>query len=90
MCIRDRHYSFVEKKDAILDLHLNFDNPTDELLVVRLNTWLKAIDRPNLLVTAIPVRKNKEEEQSFVSTTKSVTTTTYNNLTKRNDVIVIE
>lgn len=83
------NYSLVEKKDAILDLHLNFDNPSDELLVVRLNTWLKAIDRPNLLVTAIPVKKIKEE-QPIVSTTKSVTTTTYNNLTKRNDVIVIE
>jgi hypothetical protein len=82
------NYSLVEKKDAILDLHLNFDNPTDELLVIRLNTWLKAIDRPNLLVTAIPVKKIKEE-QPIVSTTKSVTTTTYNK-SKRNDVIVIE
>jgi hypothetical protein len=82
------HYSLVENKDAILDLQLNFDNPTDELLVVRLNMWLKAIDRPNLLVSAIPVRKIKEE-QPFVSTTKSVTTTIYNN-SKRNDVIVIE
>ena len=85
------HYSMIEKKDTILDLQLNFDNPSDELLIVRLNDWLKAINRSNLFVSAIPLKNIKDEQQPhpIVSTTKSVTTTTYNN-SKRNDIIVNE
>jgi len=31
-------------------LDINFDNPSEEVLVARLNTWLVAIGRDNLSV----------------------------------------
>ena len=36
--------------DTVMDLDINFDNPSEEVLVSRLNTWLVAIGRDNLSV----------------------------------------
>jgi len=36
--------------DTVMDLDINFDNPSEEVLVARLNTWLVAIGRDNLSV----------------------------------------
>ncbi|WJZ48341.1 hypothetical protein [Synechococcus phage DSL-LC02] len=32
-----------ESRDTIMDLDVGFDNPTDEVLQKRINTWLTAI-----------------------------------------------
>jgi|APCry1669192647_1035423.scaffolds.fasta_scaffold00386_9 hypothetical protein len=36
--------------DSIMDISMSFDNPTDEILIQRLNAWLKVIGRKNLEV----------------------------------------
>jgi len=36
--------------DTVMDLDINFDNPSEEVLIARLNTWLVAIGRDNLSV----------------------------------------
>ena len=36
--------------NTVMDLDINFDNPSEEVLVSRLNTWLVAIGRDNLSV----------------------------------------
>ena len=37
--------------DSDADITINFDNPKDDtVLVARLNTWLKAIGRDNIVV----------------------------------------
>ena len=45
-------YSSTESEsgDSIMDLELNFDNPSEFVLISRINTWLKAIGRENLQV----------------------------------------
>ena len=45
-------YSSTESDsgDSIMDLELNFDNPSENTLIARLNTWLIAIGRENLQV----------------------------------------
>ena len=57
-------YSSTESEsgDSIMDLELNFDNPSEFVLISRINTWLKAIGRENLQVCLDPkpttVKKN--------------------------------
>ncbi len=37
--------------DSVMDCNINFDNPKDDLTVIhRLNTWLKAIGREDIVV----------------------------------------
>ena len=45
---RDRNTS-----DTILDCNISFENPTDEIVMHRLNTWLEAIGRDEIIVTKI-------------------------------------
>ena len=80
-----------EKHDTLLNLEMNFDNPSDDLFVKRLNTWLKAIGRQNLYVASV----KKEPVAAAImttTTTKSITTTKFNNATKKNEeeVIIID
>ena len=45
----DRHNG-----DTIADISLSFDNPKDDSVVIaRLNTWLKAIGRENIVVQEV-------------------------------------
>jgi hypothetical protein len=38
--------------DTVMDVSINFDNPkSDEVIMIRLNTWLQAIGRPCLIVS---------------------------------------
>ena len=63
-------YSMTEDNDSIMDLDLSFDNPTDELLVKRMQDWLIAIGKTNIVVL-IPVNKdlkdpvNDKEDKNF-------------------------
>jgi hypothetical protein len=44
-----------------MELDLSFDNPTDELLVKRVQDWLIAIGKKNIIVVSNSVNeKNKE------------------------------
>jgi hypothetical protein len=83
-----------EKHDTLLNLEMNFDNPSDDLFVKRLNTWLKAIGRENLYVANVkkePVIA-AAAAVTTTTTTKSITTTKFNNATKKNEeeIIIIE
>jgi hypothetical protein len=46
-------YSSSEDNDTIMDLEMNFDNPTDEMLVKRLTDWLIAIGKNNINIIVI-------------------------------------
>lgn len=46
-------YSMTEDGDSVMELDLSFDNPTDELLVKRLQDWLIAIGKGNILVSTL-------------------------------------
>lgn len=38
--------------DTVMDCNINFDNPKDDSIIVnRLNTWLQAIGKTELVVT---------------------------------------
>lgn len=39
--------------DTVMDLDISFDNPSDEVLISRINAWLVAIGRVNLLVKEV-------------------------------------
>ena len=39
--------------DALLKIEMKFENPTDELLVSRLNAWLNSIGRRNIKVSLL-------------------------------------
>ena len=43
-------YTSSEDNDTVMDLDMNFDNPTDEILVQRLTDWLKVIGKTNIRV----------------------------------------
>ena len=74
-----------DRNESVMDLEMNFHNPSEEMLIGRLNTWLKAITRKNLEVSLI---KKNNEPIVATTTTTSITTTTLNN--KKNEVIVVE
>ena len=83
-------YSLEDKdrNESVMDLEMNFHNPSEEMLIGRLNTWLKAITRKNLEVSLI---KNNKEPIVATTTTTSITTTTLNNNKKNEkEVIVVE
>jgi hypothetical protein len=65
-----------DKNESVMDLEMNFHNPSEEMLIGRLNTWLKAITRKNLEVSLI--KKEKNEPIVATTTTTSITTTTLN------------
>ena len=46
-------YSATEDGDSLMELDLSFDNPTEELLLKRLQDWLIAIGKTNVLVSAV-------------------------------------
>jgi len=52
------HLSYSSREansnDTILDCNINFENPTDEDIAKRLNTWLTAIGKPNITVSSRP------------------------------------
>jgi len=48
-------YLATEENDSVMELDLSFDNPTDELLMKRLQDWLIAIGKTNVLVSAVSV-----------------------------------
>lgn len=82
-----------EKHDTLLNLEMNFDNPSDDLFVKRLNTWIKAIGKQNLQVSFIAtVKKEPVAAVMTTTTTKSITTTKFNNATKKNEeeIIIID
>jgi len=60
-------YSMTEENDSIMDLDLSFDNPTEELLLKRIQDWLIAIGKPNIVVS-IPVNNaiiDKEDKNFY-------------------------
>jgi len=81
-----------EKHDTLLNLEMNFDNPSDDLFVKRLNTWLKAIGRQNLYVASVKKEPVADAAIMTTTTTKSITTTKFNNATKKNEeeIIIID
>ena len=77
-----------DRNESVMDLEMNFHNPSEEMLIGRLNTWLKAITRKNLEVSLI---KSNNEPIVATTTTTSITTTTLNNNKKNEkEVIVVE
>jgi hypothetical protein len=44
-------YTSSEDNDTVMELDMNFDNPTDEILVKRLNDWLKVIGKDKVSVS---------------------------------------
>ena len=46
-------YSMTEDGDSLMELDLSFDNPTEELLLKRIQDWLIAIGKTNVLVSVI-------------------------------------
>jgi hypothetical protein len=44
----------ANSNDTVLDCNINFENPTDEDIAKRLNTWLTAIGKPNITVSSRP------------------------------------
>lgn len=81
-------YSLEDKNESVMDLEMNFHNPSEEMLIGRLNTWLKAITRKNLEVSLI--KKNNEPIVATTTTTSITTTTLNNNKKNEKEVIVIE
>ena len=46
--------TFIQaSNDALLKIEMKFENPTDELLVSRLNAWLNSIGRRNIKVSLL-------------------------------------
>jgi hypothetical protein len=44
--------------DTIADIDVRFDNPKDDSVIIhRLNTWLKAIGRTDIVVSPVEHRK---------------------------------
>ena len=77
-----------ERNESVMDLEMNFHNPSEEMLIGRLNTWLKAITRKNLEVSLI--KKNNEPIVATTTTTSITTTTLNNNKKNEKEVIVVE
>lgn len=50
----------MKDNDSVMELYLSFDNPTDELLLKRIQDWLIAIGKKNILVS-IPVNEIKDK-----------------------------
>ena len=38
--------------DTILDCNISFENPDDDVIIQRLNTWLQAIGRSGIIVSS--------------------------------------
>ncbi len=60
-------YSMTEENDSVMDLDLSFDNPTEELLLKRIQDWLIAIGKKNIVVS-IPVNNatiDKEDKNFY-------------------------
>ena len=46
-------YSGNEDGDTVMDLEMSFDNPSDEILLKRIQEWLIAIGKTNIHIVAI-------------------------------------
>ena len=57
-------YSMTEENDSVMELDLSFDNPTDELLLKRIQDWLIAIGKTNIVVS-IPVNKDLKDNDFY-------------------------
>jgi hypothetical protein len=55
-------YSATEDNDSVMELDLSFDNPTDELLVKRIQDWLIAIGKTNVIVSS---QANTDKDKDF-------------------------
>ena len=55
-------YSMTEENDSLMDMDLSFDNPTDELLLKRIQDWLIAIGKTNIVVS-IPLNKDLKDTE---------------------------
>jgi hypothetical protein len=55
-------YSATEDHDSVMELDLSFDNPTDELLVKRIQDWLIAIGKTNVIVSS---QANTDKDKDF-------------------------
>lgn len=62
------HLSYSSREansnDTVLDCNINFENPTDEDIAKRLNTWLTAIGKPNINVF---ISKPDEKKQQLLN-----------------------
>jgi hypothetical protein len=48
----------ADSGDTVMDVSINFDNPKDDGVIVhRLNTWLTAIGRTDLVVSYVERKK---------------------------------
>ena len=54
----------TEENDSVMELDLSFDNPTDELLLKRIQDWLIAIGKTNIVVS-IPVNKDLKDNDFY-------------------------
>jgi hypothetical protein len=48
----------ADSGDTVMDVNISFENPADDSIIVhRLNTWLTAIGRSDLVVSYVEKRK---------------------------------
>jgi hypothetical protein len=50
-----------ETNDTIMDLEMNFDNPSDTSFIAKLNTWLIAIGKTKLQVVTANYSQDRNE-----------------------------
>jgi hypothetical protein len=55
-------YSLTEDNDSVMELDLSFDNPTDEVLVKRIQAWLTVIGKTNIQITLSNKRENERDK----------------------------
>ena len=49
-------YSANEDGDTVMDLEMSFDNPSDEILLKRIQEWLIAIGKTNIHIASNNVK----------------------------------
>ena len=49
-------YSANEDGDTVMDLEMSFDNPSDEILLKRIQEWLIAIGKTNIHIASSNVK----------------------------------
>ena len=49
-----------QTNDTVMDIDMRFDNPKDDSVIIhRLNTWLQAIGRKDIVVSPTPFNKSQ-------------------------------
>ncbi len=56
-------YSSTEENDSIMDLDLSFDNPSDEVLVKRIQAWLTVVGKTNIRITLSNKTENERDHK---------------------------